>query len=359
LPAGVLLLLAAGCSPTDPQRAERKTPPQQVETALVEMRTLTERLELTGSIEPTRVARMAAPVDRPVVACPVREGDRVHAGQLLARLGRAKGDDALAASARAEMEREETELGRIQKLVDTGALPGEELDNARVRMSEAQARHAQAIERLGDYRVSAPWSGVISNVHVAVGDFVAARAILVELFDPASFVLRFAVPEESAARVRLGAPIAATLDAYPGMTLAAEVTRVYPDIDRRTHTRTVEASIEGDVTLAPGMFVRLRLVLATVPEALTVPVESVVRRGGGPVVFVIASDGTAEQRLVELGMKGDGRVQVLSGVDPGESVAVAGHDHLRDGSRVRVPGKQADESGRARPGAADGRRKAR
>jgi len=302
---------------------------------------------------------MASPVEGPVIACPVRESDPVRAGQLLVRLGRAKGDDAVAASAKAELEREAIELDRIEKLVETGAIPGEELDEARVKASEAQARHARAMERLGDYRISAPWAGVVSRVHVAVGDFVIPRAPLVELFDPASLVLRSAVPEDSAVRVRCGAPITVTLDAHPGRTFAAKVTRIFPDIDRRTHTRTVEGVIEGDLALAPGMFARLQLILASALSALTVPVESVVRREGHLVIFVITSNGTAEQRTVELGIEDDGRVEILTGVDQGESIAVAGHNRLRDGKKVRVAREQGDQEGKGRPGAAHVRGKSR
>jgi len=344
-----VLLMAGACSSAgDPEQTRSKKPQPKVKAAVVEVRDLTESLELTGSIEPTRLARMASPVDGPIIACPVREGDPVRPGQLLARLGRTKGDDAVAASAKAQLDREELELGRIEKLVKTGALPGEELDKARVQVSEAQARLARALERLGDYRVSAPWSGVVSRVHVAVGDFVAARATLVELFDPDSLVLRFAVPEDSAARVHDGAPITVTLDAHPGRTFAAKVIRTFPEIDRKTHTRTVEANIEDKAFVAPGMFARLQLTLASTGGALTVPVEAVIRREGKPVVFVIADDQTAEQRPVKLGIEAEGRVQILTGVEKGETVAVAGHNRLRDGNKVRVAGQRGRREGKAR-----------
>jgi RND family efflux transporter MFP subunit len=352
------LLLTAGCADPGQKSQKKEKPRPKVKTALVEVRSLTDRLDLTGSIEPTHVARMASPVDGPVIACRVREGDPVRPGQLLARLGGAKGDDAVAASARAALDREELELGRIEKLVETGALAGEALDNARVKVSDAQAKLARAVERLGDYRVSAPWAGLVSKVHVAVGDFVAARSTLVELFDPASLVLRFAVPEESAAGVRSGASITLTLDAYPGRTFTAAVTRIFPDIDRRTHTRTVEGSIEGDTALAPGMFARLQLTLNRAPEALTVPIEAVVRREGHPVVFVIGSEGTAEERPVELGLEVDGKVQLLAGVEEGEPVAVAGNNRLRDGAKVRVAEGQRDKAGQGQPEATHGRGKA-
>jgi RND family efflux transporter MFP subunit len=348
-----VILAAGACSNTADQGQTKKQKPEpKVKTAVVQARALTERLELTGSIEPTRIARMASPVDGPVIACPVREGDSVRPAQLLARLGRTKGDDAVAASAKAELDREELELGRIEKLVKTGALPGEELDKARVKVSAAQAGLARAMERLGDYHVSAPWAGVVSQVKVAAGDFVAARATLVELFDPKSLVLRFAVPENAAARVQSGAPVTVTLDAHPGRTLQAVIIRIYPEIDRRTHTRTVEASIEEDVVLAPGMFARLQLTLASIPEALTVPAEAVVRRNGKPLVFVVQGDVTVEQRTVELGLEDGGHVQIITGVNKGEAVAVAGHNRLRDGKQVRVANGKGDKGGEKKQKAA-------
>jgi len=357
---GVVLVLGMACSSGGEKQQTKKEKPQpSVKTAPVEARSLTERLELTGSITPTQIARMASPVDGPIIACPVREGDRVRPGQLLVRLGRTKGDDAMAASAKAELDREELELGRIEKLVKTGALPGEELDKARVKVSAAQARLARAMEKLGDYRLSAPWAGVVSRVNVAVGDFVAARTTLVELFDPASLVLSFAVPEDAAARVQSGAAITVTLDAHSARSFSARVTRIYPDIDRRTHTRTIEATIEGDVVLAPGMFARLQLILASIPEALTVPIEAVIRRNGKPIVFVIQGDATVDQRQVEIGLEDNGCVQILAGVAKGEAVAVAGHNRLRDGNQVRVAKGQGSDGGKKKQKSTPGKGKAR
>jgi RND family efflux transporter MFP subunit len=343
-------VVVTGCAEGNRTPTKKTKRPPLVKSVRAEQVTLADRLELTGSVEPTRVARMASPVEGPVIACLVREGDRVRAGQLLAGLGRAKGDDAVAASARAELEKEALELDRVEKLVRTGALPGEELDKARVKASAARASLARAMERLSDYRITAPWSGVVSRVHVAVGDFVPARATLVELFDPKSLVLQFAVPEKKAALIRNGASITVLLDAFPGRTFKGTVTRVYPEIDRRTHTRTVEGSIEGEVALAPGMFARLDLTLSSVPAAIAVPAESVLRRPGHPpVVFVITKEGLAEKRPVKPGIEDGRRVQILSGVKNGELIAVAGHGRLRDRMKVRlVRGQETPRPGKAR-----------
>ncbi len=337
-----LLLLAAlaatACDGEAQQTKKRRQRLPQVALARVERIELVDRLELTGSIEPVRTARMVAPVEGPVVALAVREGDRVRAGQRLVRIGRARGDDASEASARAALDREQLELERVERLVASGALPGEKLDEARVRVSEARARLARASEKLGDYRIRAPWAGVVGRVHVVAGDFVAARAPLLEVFDPDSLVLRFGVPEDRAADLAAGQLVQARLDAFADRRFAGAVTRLYPEIDRRSHTRTVEAELDTDAALAPGMFARLQLRLATV-DALAVPREALLHPGdGGPLVVVISADRKAERRRVGTGIDDGDRVQIRSGLEAGERVAVAGHGRLRDGMQVRLAG---------------------
>lgn len=317
-------------------RQGKKRRPPVVEVIPATRTTLRDRLALTGAVEPTRFARMASPAEGPIIACKVREGDRVRAGALLVRLGRTRGDAATASAARAALAREKVELGRVKRLVAKGALPGEELDKARIKVSAAAAALARVSERLGDYRVVAPWRGVVSRVRVAVGDFVSARAPLVELFDPASLVLRFHVPEQQAARVSTSATFTARLDAYPGRTFTGKITRVYPEIDRQTHTRTVEGVLAEKVSLAPGMFARLELVLSIATDALSVPVTAILSRGKASVVLVVTADGRVRRRKVRTGIEDAGRVEIRSGLKAGERVAVAGHSRLRDGVLVRL-----------------------
>jgi len=312
--------------------------------------TLRDRLTLTGAVEPTRLARVASPAEGPIIACPVREGDRVRAGALLVRLGRTRGDAATAAAARATLERDKIEMGRVQRLVSQGALPGEELDKARTKVSAAKAALARVAERLGDYRIVAPWLGIVSKVRVAVGAFVPARAPLVELFDPGSLVIRFDVPEQKAARITTSAAFTARLDAHPGRVLTGKITRVYPEIDRQTHTLTVEGEIAEKVTLAPGMFARLELTLSVATKALTVPVTAVSARGEESVVLVVTADGKVRWRTVRTGIEDAGRVEILSGLEAGERVAVAGHKRLKDGVRVRLTGAPARRGGGSRAG---------
>jgi len=119
-------------------------------------------------------------------------------------------------------------------------------------------------------------------------------------------------------------------------------------------TRTVELVLDESAKLMPGMFARVRLILESVADALTIPQQAViVTPVGGQVAFVVA-EGRAVQRKVKVGIEQAGRVQVLAGLEPGEKVVVTGQEKLKDGMEVRVaePGKMPGKLGPAANGPA-------
>jgi membrane fusion protein (multidrug efflux system) len=137
-------------------------------------------------------------------------------------------------------------------------------------------------------------------------------------------------------------PLEARLDAYPEKVFNGRVARVYPDIDRRIRTRTVEAKIAGIPEVMPGMFARLTLKLKQADDAVVVPLAALITTPeGGKVVFVV-KDGKALRRKVKTGIEASDRIQLLEGVNPGDKVIISGHKDLKDGMDVRViePAKQ-------------------
>ncbi len=205
-------------------------------------------------------------------------------------------------------------------------------------VKEASAKLALAEAHLAECVIEAPFDGVITQVHVRPGDLAQPRSPLVEMYAPASLVVRFSVPEAHAAAVRPGLRLAATLDAFPGRKLPAEVVRVYPQLDPAMRTRTVEAALEADFELMPHQFARLTLQLRSVQDATVVPAEAVLETPDeGRAVFVV-ENGKAVRRRVQLGIEAEQSVQVLKGLEPGEQVVVAGHEGLKNGTAVRVAG---------------------
>lgn len=335
--AAAVVLFAAGCN-KDASKGTKPTPPAVAVTVeTTSAAPFRELLVVTGTVEPTVVAGLASQAEGPVLGCRVREGDRVTAGQELLRIGRQLSAEAAQSSAREELRRQEQEFRRTEALVAEKAVAGDQLDTARAALERARAALAQAEQLAGDYSIRAPWAGVVSRVRVADGNYVAPRMPLVDLYDPTSLVLRFAIPEDHAFALVTGGRVQTTFDALSGRAFTLEIVRAYPDLDRRLRTRSFEAVLPSDATFAPGMFARVRAVLQDVPEALTVPVETVLGDGTARFVFLFV-DGKAVRHPVETGFEQDGRILIRSGLQVGDRVIVGGIERVKDGTAVRIEG---------------------
>lgn len=278
------------------------------------------------------------------------------------------------------------DLDRTAKLVEKGALPGEALEKAKVAhvtaqtklyaakeklemlksgptrtaiaiqealVKEAETKLTMAQAKLAEGILLAPFQGVITKVMVRPGDFATAKSPLMEMVDPYSIVIRFSVPEVPSSSLKVGMKVLVTLDAYPDKVFEAKINRLYPELDTRMRTRTAEAILEEypDLVpsngLIPGMFARLRLVIATVEEAIVVPGQAIKITPKGEQMAFIVNEEKAVQRKIKTGLEEGGKTQILEGIKPGERVIVAGHEKLKDGQPVRIgksEGKKGDGS---------------
>lgn len=334
--AGIFFIRGVGPSgESETNQSNNQKKPPRVRAVAATKAAISSGLELTGSVEPYRVARLASTAEGPVADIRVREADRVKAGDALLSIGRKKGADALITSLREELKKEEDNLRRTRQLVQSEALPGEQLDQAKSALEKVRAQLVQAEETAQDYAIYAPWDGVVSRVNVKVGEFVAPRAVLLEIYDPASLVILAAIPERHAAEVTAGMRVDVRLDAYPDDIMQGRIERVYPYLDSRLRTRTMEITIEKPIDLLPGMFARLNVLLKNIDDAVIVPLEALVTTPKGQVVFVV-EDGKAIARAVKTGIEADSRIQLVSGVQPGDKVIIAGNEKLKDGVEVSL-----------------------
>ncbi|MCX5828563.1 MAG: efflux RND transporter periplasmic adaptor subunit [Deltaproteobacteria bacterium] len=301
-------------------------------------------IEPDGTVEAARIARMSSPAEGPIINCgaSVREGDHVKKGQQIVCIGRDKTVTAQYAAAKADLTREKGELDRVKKLVENGAISGDQLEIALARHENVKAQLARLEENRTDYMIRAPWSGVVSKVMVIEGDYVAPRTPLVEIFDPVSLVVRFAIPESESQNVHIGNgnTISVTLDAYPGKTFPARILRIYPKLDPSTRTRLVEAKIGEDISLTPGLFARIKMRVETHEDAVLVPAEAVLVNATGERMAFVVQDGKAVTRKVTTGIEAGRLIEIVSGVKPGEQIVVAGNEKLKDGAAVKLLAKK-------------------
>jgi RND family efflux transporter MFP subunit len=263
----------------------------------------------------------------------------VKAGQVLLRIdARAASQNSAASEAQVQAARSQLEVAtkefqRQQQLykkqyISQGALERAEAQykatSAQVQAQLAQA-NATRIEA-GFYVVKAPYSGIVSDVPVIMGDMAMPGRALLTLYDPAALRVTAAVPQTAVARMQPGQQARIELPGLPAdrQWPAAAGTQVLPMVDAGTHTAQVRIEIAGAARdIAPGMFARVWLPLqGGAGGRLFVPVKAVMRRAEISGVYVIDSGGRPQLRQVRLGRSGGDAIEVLSGVAAGEKVAL-------------------------------------
>jgi membrane fusion protein, multidrug efflux system len=325
-----------------------------VEVATVVTSRLVDDAQAVGTLKSRQSVVLRPEVGGRIVRFGFEEGRPVRQGQLLVQL-----DDSLPraelSQAQAQLSIAQANLQRNRELVSQNFVSRRVLDESQATLQVAQAQVQLAQARLARTQVVAPFAGVAGIRQVNLGDFVREGTDLVNLEDLSLLMVDFRLPERYQAQIQLGQIVDVALDALPGQTLTATVQAIDPLIDVNGRSLLVRAAIEGLQTqgLRPGLFARVNVVLSVDEQAITIPEEAVVPLGGRQTVIVLrpppegeSTPPTAHRVEVQLGVRRGATVQVLSGLEPGQTVVVAGQQRLqRDGTPVRVVDLNAPRDG--------------
>jgi membrane fusion protein (multidrug efflux system) len=232
---------------------------------------------------------------------------------------------------------------RNQELLAQQFISQRTVEESAANLEVAQARLALAQATLARLRIVAPFDGIAGIRNVSVGDYLKDGADIVNLEDIDTLYVDFRLPERYQASVRKGQRAAVELDALPGRHFSALVQAVDPLIDASGRSVGVRASIDNrKLQLRPGMFARVTTVFGERARARVIPEESIVPQGGRLFVFRLragtAKDTQVSQRVeVKIGIRRPGQVEILDGLEEGDTVVTAGQHRLqRDGSPVKV-----------------------
>ncbi len=210
------------------------------------------------------------------------------------------------------------------------ALAREQVAQARTRLSYWESQASFCVIR-------APISGVVTRKQQFVGDLASPKAPILTLADTSRTVIRTSVTDEVAARLRVGMPVRAEVDALPrSEPLSLRVSRIYPSADPTTRLITVELAAPMLAHVKQGSLARLAIILERHDNAVVIPAYAVVARPGGKLVAFVVEDGTAKERLIQPGIESGDRLEILSGLAPGEQLIVRGQERLKDGAEVKV-----------------------
>lgn len=319
-------------------------PPAKVAVAAAVQADFPVVLSGIGSLEATRQVMVPAEVDGRVGQILFKPGESVKAGQLLVQLNDAPEQGELA-RLQAQARNARALLDRTRRLVPLQAATREQLDQAQADHEQAAAdvRRVQAL--IDQKRIKAPFDGVLGVRRVNLGQFARAGDPLVSLTDGSSMYANLTLPEQALGALRVGQPVAVTVDAHAGRAFQGKVTTVEPQVDPGTRTVRVQALLANpDGALSAGMYAQGRISLPDRPNVITVPETAVSYSAYGDSVYVVAApeSGTAgaaptvRQAYVKTGERLRGRVVVTEGIKAGDQVVTSGQLRLHNGAAVEI-----------------------
>jgi membrane fusion protein (multidrug efflux system) len=352
-----------------------------VEVAKVEAVSLRDDVQAVGSLRARQSVMLRPELVGRITALNFKDGGPVRKGQILVQF-----DDQLQ---QAELQQMQAQLAiaqasfkRTQELVAQNFMAQQTLDTSAANLKVAQAQLALAQARLNRMAVRAPFDGTAGIRLVNVGDYVKDGADLVALEDTRQMLVDYRVPERAGGKLKPGQTVELVLDALPGRAFSAVVEAVEPLMDASGRSVAVRAVVSGagkpkdksvgkptpqaanqtpvagdkksakpvadGSMLRSGMFARVTTVFSVNEAALVVPEEAIVPQGNRQLVYKLVPPETgvklppevkfvSMRQEVKLGVRRQGKVEILDGVALGDTVVVAGQQRLqKDGAPVRI-----------------------
>lgn len=310
--------------------------PVVVETHTVQTRALADDVSAVGSLVSNESVVLRPEVSGRIEAIRFRDGETVRRGAVLVELDAAV-ERAELQQARANLTLAQSNFRRTQDLFGRKFVSQSSLDDARAKLEVARAGLALAQARLARMQIRAPFDGVVGIRSVSPGDFVKDGDELINLEDIATLKVDFRLPELYLDRVRPGQALELSSDVLPGEVHSATVDAIDPLVDAQGRAVRLRASLRNpDMRLRPGVFARVRLILAERAEVPVVPEAALVPAPGNTQFVYRVEDGKVQRVNVTTGQRRDAMVEVVDGLAPGAVVVIAGQLKLRDGAAVKV-----------------------
>jgi len=314
--------------------------PMQVRVQVLQPRVLENIIRTTGSLLANEAIEVRSETSGRVTLIGFKEGGTVTKGQILVRIN----DDDLQAQLR------KTELavqlasddeGRKKQLLEVSGISQQAYDDARIKLQSAEADRANLQALIAKTVIKAPFSGKIGLRQVSEGGYVSPNTLITDLQQVSPIKVDFSIPERYGREIAVGKTITFTLDGDTA-NYSAEVYAVDPAVDPVSRTIGVRAHAPNkDGSLRPGSFAHIIVELSTAPSALMIPTEALVPDIKGQKVLLIKG-GKAAAARVHTGIRTDKEVQLVDGVQAGDTVITTGLLQLREGMEVKSAPPEAN-----------------
>jgi len=324
--------LLASCSSSSSSKATEEQSADTVrlvEVAPAEMRALNLSEEFTAQLEAKVVNNITAQAGGRLKQLLVKVGDRVGAGQAVARM-----EATQAAQAQIQLADAKTNFARMDELYKVGGVSKAQWEQAKSAVDQAKLAYGNAAENTV---LRSPISGFVTAKNYDNGDMTSPQLPVVVIQQIAPVKAVIGVSEQYYSYLKKGAAATLSVDALGEETFSGIVTNIFPTLDPVTHTVSTEIEVANkDLKLRPGMYARVYLDFGT-KEALTVPDKAIVRQAGSGARYVyVFSGGKAVYRAVELGQQQGDLYEVVSGLNAGDQVIISAPSNLKNGLSVKL-----------------------
>ena len=321
-----LALLAFGISYTVQAEA--------LKTTTVAYREVEATYDSLATAEAERQSTVSAQVTGRIVEINFRVGDSVQKGQVIMRIDPSVANQDVAGmqarvhEAQVQLENAQKQYYRLKDLFKQQYVSQSQLDKAEADFKSVQAQVNTLKAGLGQSAtqrnfatITAPYSGVMSELHVEVGEMAVAGKALATGYDPSNLRVTAKVPQSYIDAVRLNQKAYIEISGQPQWLATSSMT-ILPSADPRTHSTDIRLRLPVNSKLVPNQLAKAHFVTG-IERRLVVPVSSILRRSELTAVYVISANNKAQLRQVRIGKTlANGWIEVLAGVNVGERIAL-------------------------------------
>jgi RND family efflux transporter MFP subunit len=326
--SAAIILMSCGQSNNNTQQVVEENPKVTVTTVNAEY--VSQITVYPTTIEADIVNNIAPQSSARISKIYVEIGDKVEAGQILAKM-----DEANLEKARLQLVNDSIELGRIKQLHDIGATSQSDFEAMSLKYDVSKRTYLNLLENT---LLKSPISGIVTARNYDEGDMyaMAQPLFVIQKISPVKMLIN--ISESKYSQIQKGMEVDITTDAYGDQVFKGVVSLIHPTINAMTHTFPVEVKfMNKDITLRPGMFARVTVNYGD-NFRVVIPDRAVMKQvgSGEQYVYILNPDGTVTYSVVELGRRMGNRYEVLSGIDDNATIVVSGQTRLKNGIAVDV-----------------------
>ena len=314
---------------------QEKTLPQ-VKVQKVEKINFTEELNLIGSINANESVKITAVVSEKIKSIKFEEGSFIKKNDILLELENNE-EKAILKQVDAELEESTTNYIRAKKLLSEGNASQSMIDKKLMEKKKLEGKFQEIQAKLNDLIIKAPFNGIIGTKNYSNGSFINPGDVITSLYDISKVKVEIYIPEIYVSKIYKKQFFLATLPSINNTSFKGEVYAINPSIDKETRTFKVIGIIQdnNNYSLKPGMMANIQLQLRS-REIFIVPEGAIIPEDEKSFLYVLKENNVLKKREVVTGIRNDGSIEIVKGINQSDMIVFEGTNKIRNGSEVTV-----------------------